>query len=316
MQEVAEAVWEAVDEVESSLGSMTDAVKKKGGEAVEAAADVREDVDKEFEGTEEVGEEAGENYVKGMAKGIDKSTPFVVKAGKELAHTLENTVNTELGIRSPSKVGEEQGEFYDLGIAKGILDNGYVMVDGALKAIKDLEVAAQSAARAAGESIGGTIASSAAQEAGRALREMAEKGELIYNGNKVGTAASAGIPNLSGQEAADWNAKLKAQYGLPSNWTNQDIVDWLNGGGFMAGGSMPSVSGGSVSNIVSQAISSVKPLSSTAYIDRTPGTNSHYYDAVPSPKYNVTVNQTFNTPTATPYETKTASAEGIKAVLY
>lgn len=273
VQEVAEAVWEAVDEVESSLGSMTDAVKKKGGEAVEAAADVREDVDKEFEGTEEVGEEAGENYVKGMAKGIDKSTPFVVKAGKELAHTLENTVNTELGIRSPSKVGEEQGEFYDLGIAKGILDNGYVMVDGALKAIKDLEAAAQSAARAAGESIGGTIASSAAQEAGRALREMAEKGELTYNGSTVGTAASAGIPNLSGQEAADWNAKLKAQYGLPSNWTNQDIVDWLNGGGFMAGGSMP----GTSSSVSGGAASTSKPLLSTSNIDRTPGTNSFYY---------------------------------------
>lgn len=273
VQEVAEAVWEAVDEVEGSLGSMTEAVKEKGGEAVEAAADVREDVDKEFEGTEKVGEEAGENYVKGMVKGIDKSTPFVIKAGKELAQTLEKTVNTELGIRSPSKVGEEQGKFYDLGIAKGILDNGYVMVDGALKAISDLEAAAQSAARAAGESIGGTIASSAAKEAGRALREMAEKGELTYNGSTIGTAASAGIPNLSGQEAADWNAKLKAQYGLPSNWTNQDIVDWLNGGGFMAGGSMP----GTSSSVSGGAASTSKPLLSTSNINRTPGTNSFYY---------------------------------------
>lgn len=248
VQEVAEAVWEAVDEVEGSLGSMTEAVKEKGGEAVEAAADVREDVDKEFEGTEEVGEEAGENYVKGLIEGIKKNAPLLVAAGKELADELIQTVSEALDEHSPSKVGEEQGKFYDLGIAKGILDNGYVMVDGALKAIKDLEEASRSAAKAAGESIGGTIASSAAQEAGRALREMAEKGELTYNGNKVGTAASAGIPNLSGQEAADWNAKLKAQYGLPSNWTNQDIVDWLNGGGFMAGGAMPGVSssGGSV----------------------------------------------------------------------
>ena len=222
-----------------------------------------------------------------------------------------------MGIRSPSKVGEEQGEFYDLGIAKGILDNGYVMVDGALKAIKDLEAAAQKAARAAGESIGGTIASSAAQEAGRALREMAEKGELTYNGGTIGTAASAGIPNLSGQEAADWNAKLKAQYNLPSDWTNQDIVDWLNGGGFMAGGSMPSVSGGSVSNIVSQATSSVKPLLSTAYIDRTPGTNSFYYGKPgdPAPK-TVVVNQTVTTTAATPSEVRQAAKDGAKAGIY
>ena len=313
VEEVSKAVLEVVGEVESSLGSMAEAVEEKGGEAVEAAADVREEVDEQFEGTEEVGEEAGENYVKGMVEGIDKSTPLVVEAGKELAQTLEKTVNSELGIHSPSKVGEEQGEFYDLGIAKGILDNGYVMVDGALKAISELEAAAQSAARAAGESIGGTIASSAAQEAGRALREMAEKGELTYNGNKVGTAASAGIPNLSGQEAADWNAKLKAQYGLPSNWTNQDITDWLNGGGFMSG----SYNSGSAASTASKVTSSVKQMSSTAYIDRTQGTNSHYYDAVPSPKYRtVTVNQTFNTPVQSPYQTKMATEQGIKAVLY
>lgn len=312
VQEVAEAVWEVVDEVESSLGSMAEAVKEKGGEAVEAAADVREDVDKEFEGTEEVGEEAGENYVKGLIEGIKKNAPLLVAAGKELADELIQTVSEALDEHSPSKVGEEQGKFYDLGIAKGILDNGYVMVDGALKAIKDLEEASRSAAKAAGESIGGTIASSAAQEAGRALREMAEKGELIYNGSTVGTAASAGIPNLSGQEAADWNAKLKAQYGLPSNWTNQDITDWLNGGGFMSG----SYNSGSTASTVSKVTSSVKQLLSTAYIDRTPGTNSHYYDAVPSPKYNVTVNQTFNTPVQSPYETKVASKQGVKEALY
>lgn len=313
VEEVSKAVLEVVGKVESSLGSMAEAVEEKGGEAVEAAAEAREEVDEQFEGTEEIGEEAGENYVKGMVEGIDKSTPLVVEAGKELAQTLEKTVNSELGIHSPSKVGEEQGEFYDLGIAKGILDNGYVMVDGALKAISELEAAAQSAARAAGESIGGTIASSAAQEAGRALREMAEKGELTYNGNKVGTAASAGIPNLSGQEAADWNTKLKAQYGLPSNWTNQDITDWLNGGGFMSG----SYNSGSAASTASKVTSSVKQMSSTAYIDRTQGTNSHYYDAVPSPKYRtVTVNQTFNTPVQSPYQTKMATEQGIKAVLY
>ncbi len=236
VQEVAEAVWEVVGEVEGALGSMTEAVEEKGGEAVDAAADVREEVDKQFEGTEEVGEEAGENYVKGIVEGIDENTPLVVEAGKRIANTLEQTVNSELDIRSPSKVGRQQGEFYDEGIALGIEDNTDTVVSGAINMISDLVDASESAAKAAGQSIGGTIATEAAQEMGRALREAAEKGELTYNGNKVGTAASAGIPNLSGQAAADWNAQLKAQYGLPSNWTNQDITDWLNGGGFLSGG--------------------------------------------------------------------------------
>ena len=315
--EVEKAVKNVYDEVQLTLGSTKTAVEEKGGDVVDAFGEMREDIDKTFEGTEEVGEEAGENYVKGLERGVLKNLDKIKEAGKKAAWTLVDSVDEQLQINSPSKVGEEQGKFYDLGIAKGILDNGYVMVDGALKAIKDLEAAAQSAARAAGESIGGTIASSAAQEAGRALREMAEKGELTYNGNKVGTAASAGIPNLSGQEAADWNAKLKAQYNLPSDWTNQDIVDWLNGGGFMAGGSMPSVSGGSVSNIVSQATSSVKPLLSTAYIDRTPGTNSFYYGKPgdPAPK-TVVVNQTVTTTAATPSEVRQAAKDGAKAGIY
>ena len=316
VEEVSKAVLEVVGEVEKSLGSMTDAVKEKGGEAVEAAAEAREEVDEQFEGTEEVGREAGENYVVGMVEGIDENTPLVVEAGKRIANTLAQTVNSELGIQSPSKVGQQQGQFYDEGITLGIAENTGAVVSGAVQMISNVAGASESAARSAGQAIGSTMAAAAAQELGKAIREMAEKGELTYNGNKVGTAASAGIPNLSGQEAADWNAKLKAQYGLPSNWTNQDITDWLNGGGFMSGGSMPSVSGGSVSNIVSQATSSVKPLLSTAYIDRTPGTNSHYYDAVPIPKYNVTVNQTFNTPVQSPYQTKVASKQGVKEALY
>ncbi len=316
VEEVSKAVLEVVGEVESSLGSMAEAVEEKGGEAVEAAAEAREEVDEQFEGTEEVGREAGENYVVGMVEGIDENTPLVVEAGKRIANTLAQTVNSELGIQSPSKVGQQQGQFYDEGIALGIEENTGAVVSGAVQMISNVAGASESAAKSAGQAIGSTMAAAAAQELGKAIREMAEKGELTYNGNKVGTAASAGIPNLSGQEAADWNAKLKAQYGLPSNWTNQDIVDWLNGGGFMAGGSMPSVSGGSVSNIVSQATSSVKPLLSTSYIDRTPGTNSHYYDAVPSPKYNVTVNQTFNTPVQSPYQTKVASKQGVKEALY
>lgn len=311
-QEVAEAVFEVVGEVEGALGSMTDAVKEKGGEAAEAAADVREDVDKQFEGTEEVGEEAGENYIDGLEQGILNGQPRVRSAAKVIADTVRDTVDEELDINSPSEVGKEQGAFYDAGIAEGIVENTYTVIDGVKVMISDMVDASEEAAKAAGQSIGSTIAAEAAQELGKALREAAEKGELTYNGNKVGTAASAGIPNLSGQEAADWNAALKNQYNLPSNWTNQDITDWLNGGGALSGGYNASTTAANAAKVTA----AVKQLSSTANIDRTVN-NSHYYDSVPSPKYtSVTVNQTFNTPTATPYQTKTAAAEGVKAVLY
>ena len=317
VQEVAEAVYKVTDEVEKSLGSIAEAVERKGGEAAEAAADVREDIDETFEDTEKTGEEAGENYIAGIVKGLLDGSTDVAKAAKEIAQVLIDAVNKELGINSPSKEGEQQGDYYDQGIALGIEENADKVISSAEKMIFDLADATEASAKAAGLNIGQTISAAAAQELGASIRKMAESGTLYYNGKQVGTAASAGIPSLSGQEAADWNAQMVSRYPELAGKTNQEITDWLNGGGFLSGGTPPNLRTDSASEKLDEAVKTV--TSAATMIDNTikKVNNSFYYGTPTTAGTSVTVNQTINNvKPITPYTVKKAAEEGVKTAVY
>lgn len=258
---------------------------------------MRQTVDANLEGTADKGREAGENYTVGLAEGIENGTSAVDKAIKRLVDdAIVGAVNNRLEIRSPSRVGMEQGKFYDEGIAQGIERNSGTVTSASLKMISDLESASQSAAAAAGKSLGDTMAKSMADalKAGQALRQAAESGNLTVNGNKVQTAAQAGIPSLSGQAALDWNAEQKRDFGLPDDWSNQDIVDWLNGGGAQSGG----MSSTTKANIES-AVKNESTGSHLITVNRTGGYGKvTKYDPEWRSKLNssgsVVINQTFN----------------------
>lgn len=233
--EVSSAVTKVVGEVSDTLGKIELAIAESSVKAGTAMQTMRQTVDANLEGTADKGREAGENYTAGLAEGIENGTSEVDKAIKRLVDdTIVGTVNDRLEIRSPSRVGMEQGEFYDEGIALGIERNESTVISANLKMISDLESASQSAAATAGTALGNTMAKSmaAALQAGQALRQQVESGKLIVDGKVVQTAASVGIPSLTGQAAIDFNNEMKEFHNLPSDWSNQDIVDWLNGGGF------------------------------------------------------------------------------------
>lgn len=237
--EVSAAVTKVVGNVSDTLGKIELAIAESSVKAGTAMQTMRQTVDANLEGTADKGREAGENYTVGLAEGIENGTSAVDKAIKRLVDdAIVGAVNNRLEIRSPSRVGMEQGKFYDEGIAQGIERNESTVISANLKMISDLEARSQSAAAAAGKSLGDTMVKSMtdALKAGQALRQAAESGNLTVNGNKVQTAAQAGIPSLSGQAALDWNAEQKRDFGLPDDWSNQDIVDWLNGGGAQSGG--------------------------------------------------------------------------------
>lgn len=318
--EVSSAVTKVVGEVSDTLGKIELAIAESSVKAGTAMQTMRQTVDANLEGTADKGREAGENYAAGLAEGIENGTSEVDKAIKRLVDdTIVGTVNDRLEIRSPSRVGMEQGEFYDEGIAQGIDRNSGTVISANLKMISDLEARSQSAAAAAGTALGNTMAKSmaAALQAGQALRQQVERGELTVDGKVVKTAESVGIPSLTGQAAIDWNNEMKNDFNLPSGWSNQDIVDWLNGGGFHGG----------TSSSTKAAIDSALKNESSGKVSLTQTTNKAWHDSYvnqlnankskssgSSGGATVVVNQEIHSE-LTPYQLQTMSEKGVQNAL-
>ena len=316
--EVSAAVTKVVGNVSDTLGKIELAIAESSVKAGTAMQTMRQTVDANLEGTADKGREAGENYTVGLAEGIENGTSAVDKAIKRLVDdAIVGAVNMGLEIRSPSRVGREQGKFYDEGIAQGIERNSGTVTSASLKMISDLESASQSAAAAAGKSLGDTMVKSMtdALKAGQALRQAAESGNLTVDGNKVQTAAQAGIPSLSGQAALDWNAEQKRDFGLPDDWSNQDIVDWLNAGGAQSGG----MSSTTKANIES-AVKNESAGSQLVTVNRTGGYGkvTKYDPEWRSKSYStgsVTINQTFTGKTSY-YDAKQGAKAGVQEATY
>ena len=325
--EVSSAVTKVVGEVSDTLGKIELAIAESSVKAGTAMQTMRQTVDANLEGTADKGREAGENYAAGLAEGIENGTSEVDKAIKRLVDdTIVGTVNDRLEIRSPSRVGMEQGEFYDEGIALGIERNGSTVISANLKMISDLESASQSAAAAAGTALGNTMAKSmaAALQAGQALRQQVESGKLIVDGKVVQTAASVGIPSLTGQAAIDFNNEMKEFHNLPSDWSNQDIVDWLNGGGFH--GSTSSSTQAAIDSALKNESTNANVLVSVSHLGNKGadgktwgyGSSQHYNPNLSDQNIGasrIVINQTFNGKTSY-YDTKQGSKAGVQEATY
>lgn len=233
--EVSKAVSETLTDIADGFTKFQVAAQEKSQGIIDAANYIKTGINTTLEVLPEEMKVAGQNVSLGLSEGILDKAGVLEDTVRRLAkEAIIGAAKDELGIRSPAKEGEQIGKFFDEGIAQGIERNESTVISANLKMISDLESASQSAAAAAGTALGNTMAKSmaAALQAGQALRQAAESGNLTVNGNKVQTAAQAGIPSLSGQAALDWNAEQKRDFGLPDDWSNQDIVDWLNVGGF------------------------------------------------------------------------------------
>ena len=325
--EVAAAVTATVGNVSDTLSRMETAISESSVRAGAAMQTLRETLDAKLDGTEEKGEEAGANYTAGLAKGIQEGMPVVTMAVQKLVdESIIGAVNQGLEIRSPSRVGMEQGEFYDEGIAVGIERNTGTVTNAALRMIDKLESSSRSAASAAGANLGNIMAQSMADAlaAGRALSQAVASGTLTVDGKVVQSAASVGIPSLTGQAAQDWNAEQKRDFGLPDDWTNQDIVDWLNAGGAMSGGnsSTQQAIDSAIKNESSgqATIVTVSHLGNKGADGKTwgYGSSQHYNPNLSETgvgKSQITVNQNFYG-TQSEYQVKKASEEGVKNAVY
>ena len=318
--EVSAAVTKVIGDVSDTLGKIELAIAESSVKAGAAMQTMRQTVDANLEGTADKGREAGENYTAGLVEGIENGTSAVDKAIQRLVDdAIVGAVNNRLEIRSPSRVGMEQGEFYDEGIALGIERNTSTVTSAAVQMISNLESRSQSAAAAAGASLGATMAKSMAEalRAGQAIRQQVERGELIVDGKVVQTAASVGIPSLTGQAAIDFNNEMKDFHNLPSDWSNQDIVDWLNGGGFHSG----------TSSSTQAAIDSALKNESAGKVSLTQTTNKAWHDSYvnqlnankskssgSSGGATVVVNQEIHSQ-LTPYQLQTMSEKGVQNAL-
>ena len=69
------------------------------------------------------GKETGKNYPDGMSTGIEENTSLVSDAGENMVDDLNDAVQDEAGIHSPSTVAKGYGEDYTQGFADGVEGN-------------------------------------------------------------------------------------------------------------------------------------------------------------------------------------------------
>ena len=318
--EVATAVSETLTAIADGFGQFQIAAQEKSQGIIDAANYIKQGINTTLEVLPEEMKVAGQNVSLGLAEGIlDKSGELEAAVRRLANEAILAATKDELGIHSPSEEGREIGKFYDEGIAQGIERNKSTVLSANLDMIQKLEAQSQSAAAAAGRSLGNTMAKSMAEtlRAGQALRQQVESGTLTVNGQKVQSVASAGIPSLTGQAAIDWNEEQKRDFGLPDDWSNQDIVDWLNAGGAQSGG---------YSSSTQAAVDSAIKNENSGKVSLTQTTNKAWHDSylnqlnANKSKSNsggstVVVNQTF-TGTTSPHQVKKAAEEGVKNAVY
>lgn len=316
--EVSKAVSETLTDIADGFTKFQVAAQEKSQGIIDAALHIKQGINTTLEVLPEEMKVAGQNVSLGLAEGIlDKAGELEAVVRNLARETIINATRDELGIHSPSEEGREIGEFYDEGIGGGIKDKAYVVIDGMLYMINKLESASQSAAAAAGRSLGNTMAKSMTEalRAGQALRQQVESGTLTVDGKVVQTAASVGIPSLTGQAAIDFNNEMKDFHNLPSDWSNQDIVDWLNGGGFHGG----------TSSSTQAAIDSALKNESAGKVSLTQTTNKAWHDSYVnqlnanksksgSSGTTVVVNQEIHSQ-LTPYQLQTMSEKGVQNAL-
>lgn len=317
--EVSKAVNETLTDIADGFTKFQVAAQEKSQGIIDAANYIKTGINTTLEVLPEEMKVAGQNVSLGLAEGIlDKAGELEAVVRNLARETIINATRDELGIHSPSEEGREIGKFYDEGIGGGIKDKAYVVIDGMLYMINKLEAQSQSAAAAAGRSLGNTMAKSMAEalRAGQALRQQVESGTLTVDGKVVQTAASVGIPSLTGQAAIDFNNEMKDFHNLPSDWSNQDIVDWLNGGGFHSG----------TSSSTQAAIDSALKNESSGKVSLTQTTNKTWHDSYVnqlnanksksgSSGTTVVVNQTI-TGTTSYYDAKQGAKAGVQEATY
>lgn len=318
--EVSKAVSETLTDIADGFTKFQVAAQEKSQGIIDAANYIKTGINTTLEVLPEEMKVAGQNVSLGLAEGIlDKSGELESAVRRLAKEAIIGAAKDELGIRSPAKEGEQIGKFFDEGIAQGIERNESTVMSANLKMISDLEARSQSAAAAAGTALGNTMAKSmaAALQAGQALRQQVERGELTVDGKVVKTAESVGIPSLTGQAAIDWNNEMKSDFNLPSDWSNQDIVDWLNGGGFHGG----------TSSSTKAAIDSALKNESSGKVSLTQTTNKAWHDSYvnqlnankskssgSSGGATVVVNQEIHSQ-LTPYQLQTMSEKGVQNAL-
>ena len=325
--EVATAVSETLTAIADGFGQFQIAAQEKSQGIIDAALYIKQGINTTLEVLPEEMKVAGQNVSLGLSEGILEKAGELEDTVRRLAkEAIIGAAKDELGIHSPSEEGREIGEFYDEGIAQGIERNESTVISANLKMISDLESASQSAAAAAGTALGNTMAKSmaAALQAGQALRQQVESGKLIVDGKVVQTAASVGIPSLTGQAAIDFNNEMKEFHNLPSDWSNQDIVDWLNGGGFH--GSTSSSTQAAIDSALKNESTNANVLVSVSHLGNKGadgktwgyGSNQHYNPNLSDQNIGasrIVINQTFNGKTSY-YDAKQGSKAGVQEATY
>lgn len=325
--EVATAVSETLTAIADGFGQFQIAAQEKSQGIIDAANYIKTGINTTLEVLPEEMKVAGQNVSLGLSEGILDKAGVLEDAVRRLAkEAIIDAAKDELGIHSPSEEGREIGEFYDEGIAQGIERNESTVISANLKMISDLESASQSAAAAAGTALGNTMAKSmaAALQAGQALRQQVESGKLIVDGKVVQTAASVGIPSLTGQAAIDFNNEMKEFHNLPSDWSNQDIVDWLNGGGFH--GSTSSSTQAAIDSALKNESTNANVLVSVSHLGNKGadgktwgyGSSQHYNPNLSDQNIGasrIVINQTFNGKTSY-YDAKQGTKAGVQEATY
>ena len=325
--EVSKAVSETLTDIADGFTKFQVAAQEKSQGIIDAALYIKQGINTTLEVLPEEMKVAGQNVSLGISEGILDKAGVLEDAVRRLAkEAIIGAAKDELGIHSPSEEGREIGEFYDEGIAQGIERNESTVISANLKMISDLESASQSAAAAAGTALGNTMAKSmaAALQAGQALRQQVESGKLIVDGKVVQTAASVGIPSLTGQAAIDFNNEMKEFHNLPSDWSNQDIVDWLNGGGFH--GSTSSSTQAAIDSALKNESTNANVLVSVSHLGNKGadgktwgyGSSQHYNPNLSDQNIGasrIVINQTFNGKTSY-YDAKQGSKAGVQEATY
>lgn len=325
--EVATAVSETLTAIADGFGQFQIAAQEKSQGIIDAANYIKTGINTTLEVLPEEMKVAGQNVSLGLAEGIlDKSGELEAAVRRLAKEAIIGAAKDELGIHSPSEEGREIGKFFDEGIAQGIERNESTVMSANLKMISDLEARSQSAAAAAGTALGNTMAKSmaAALQAGQALRQQVERGELTVDGKVVQTAASVGIPSLTGQAAIDFNNEMKEFHNLPSDWSNQDIVDWLNGGGFHSGTS--SSTQAAIDSALKNESTNANVLVSVSHLGNKGadgktwgyGSSQHYNPNLSDQNIGasrIVINQTFNGKTSY-YDSKQGSKAGVQEATY
>ena len=325
--EVSKAVSETLTDIADGFTKFQVAAQEKSQGIIDAANYIKTGINTTLEVLPEEMKVAGQNVSLGLAEGIlDKSGELESAVRRLAKEAIIGAAKDELGIHSPSEEGREIGKFFDEGIAQGIERNESTVMSANLKMISNLEARSQSAAAAAGTALGNTMAKSmaAALQAGQALRQQVERGELTVDGKVVKTAESVGIPSLTGQAAIDWNEEQKRRFGLPDDWSNQDIVDWLNGGGFHGGTS--SSTKAAIDSALKNESANANVLISVSHLGNKGadgktwgyGSSQHYNPNLSDQNIGasrVVINQTFTGKTSY-YDAKQGAKAGVQEATY